>query len=54
MIESCIVSARLSRDMVCPAHKSHPLPIRDIAPDVVSVVCIVCMWRGVWRGVWEL
>ena len=41
MIESCIMSARNSEDMVCPAHKTHPLPIRDIAPDVVSIISSV-------------
>jgi serine/threonine protein kinase len=35
MIESCILSARKNECMICPAHRTHPLPIRDIAPDVV-------------------
>ena len=35
MIESCIMAVRSSEDMICPAHKTHPLPVRDIAPDVV-------------------
>ena len=37
MIESCIMAARNRHDLVCPAHRSHPLPVRDIAPDVVGL-----------------
>ena len=35
MIEQCIVAARQSQHLVCPSHSEHPLPIRDIAPDLV-------------------
>ena len=35
MIESCIMAARAREDLVCPAHQTHPLPVRDVAPDVV-------------------
>ena len=37
MLESCIVSARKFEPLVCPAHRDHPLPIRDIAPDLVGL-----------------
>ena len=37
MIESCVLAARRSEDMICPAHRDQPLRLRDIAPDVVSV-----------------
>lgn len=37
MIESCILASRQCEDLVCPAHKDHPLRIIDIAPDLVSV-----------------
>ena len=36
MIESCILAARQSEDLVCPAHRDQPLSLRDLAPDVVS------------------
>ncbi len=36
MIEQCIVAARKSQPLVCPSHPNHPLPIRDVAPDLVS------------------
>ena len=35
MIETCILAARNDECLVCPAHKEHPLIIRDIAPDLV-------------------
>ena len=35
MIETCILAARNDECLVCPAHKEHPLTIRDIAPDLV-------------------
>ena len=35
MIETCILAARNDECLVCPAHKAHPLTIRDIAPDIV-------------------
>ena len=58
MIETCILAARNDECLVCPAHKEHPLIIRDIAPDLVrnlrgffQTVCIVaafmaksCLW----------
>ena len=38
MIENCIVAARNSQPMICPAHPNHMLPIRDIAPDLVGLI----------------
>ena len=35
MIETCIIAARQSLPLICPVHRDHPLPIRDIAPDLV-------------------
>ncbi len=35
MIEGCIVAARQSQPMICPAHPDRPLAIKDIAPDLV-------------------
>ena len=55
MIESCIMAVRSSEDMICPAHKTHPLPVRDIAPDVVRkelnqlyVQCLSCDLNLSW------
>ena len=37
MIESCILASRRCEPLICPAHKEHPLPVRDVAPDLVSL-----------------
>lgn len=44
MIESCILAARQSEDMICPAHRDRPLKLRDLAPDVVSVYACTCIF----------
>lgn len=46
MIETCILAARNDEGLVCPAHKDHPLTIRDIAPDLVCL-STVCMYGTV-------
>ena len=37
MFESCILASRQGGELVCPAHKDHPLSVEDIAPDVVRI-----------------
>ena len=38
MIESLILAAHRCETPVCPAHPDQPLPIRDLAPDLVSKI----------------
>jgi len=35
MIESLILASRKNETLTCPAHPEFPLPVRDLAPDVV-------------------
>ena len=48
MLELCIVAARQSQSLVCPVHSDHPLPIRDIAPDLVRVTSYMYSYSGVF------
>ena len=36
MFDSCVLASRQKGELVCPAHRDHPLSVEDLAPDLVS------------------